>query len=201
MCSRFLRRLLFALFLLWCIPTLTAQSSNPTSTKLDPITQQAQPLWLTLESLVSTLPQELDSFMASLQTQTDSLQANMTSLQATNGQLQISNSSLTQANEQLQASLQASQALAETSGQKLARLQTDLNVSTAYTIQVAVDLKAAQDDARALAFGKSLSEYIAFAGAGAAAGAIASKGNLADTAIGAGAGFLLKAALALTHIL
>jgi hypothetical protein len=48
---------------------LGAQTSSSSSVMLDPLTRQAQPLWLTLESLVSTLPQELDSFTASLQTQ------------------------------------------------------------------------------------------------------------------------------------
>jgi hypothetical protein len=88
----------------------------------------------------------------------------------------------------------------ETSAQKLVRLQKDLDISIAYTTQVEVDLKAAQDSANALIFRKSLSEYLAFAGVGAAGGAVVSKGNLVDTAIGAGAGVALKAFLALTHL-
>jgi chromosome segregation ATPase len=128
-----------------------AQSSIQTSLKLDPITMQAQPLWLTLESLVATLPQELDSFMANLQSQTDLLQANMINLQETNSQLQINNLSSTQANEQLQASLQASQVLVETSGQKLAQLQTDLDTSRLSISLVEADLAKAQGDAKAIA--------------------------------------------------
>ena len=62
------------------------------------------------------------------------------------------------------------------------------------------DLKAAQSDARALTFGKALSEYIAFAGVGAAGGAVASKGNLIYTAGGAVVGITLKAILAMTHL-
>lgn len=189
----FLRRLLFALFLLWCIPTLTAQSSSPTSTKLDPITQASQSLWASLLDITQSLPQNFNSF-------TDSLTSQVSKLQDSNTQLANSNKSLMQQNEDLTASVQLSQAQAAISENKSKQLQMDLNVSTAYTIQVEVDLKAAQDDARALAFQKSLTEYVAFAAVGAGAGAVVSKGNLVDAAIGAGAGLLLKAALALTHI-
>ncbi len=79
-------------------------------------------------------------------------------------------------------------------------MQTALNDSTSYITREDLDLKAVQKDAAALTFGKTLSEYVAFFGVGAAAGAVASKGNLVDAGIGAAAGLALKALLALTHL-
>jgi hypothetical protein len=189
----FLRRSLFALFLLCFIPTLTAQSSNLTSPKQAAILSLSEPLWQQLLATTQALPQQMDDFMTSLQAQ-------VLSLQDSNSALQTSNQSLTQQDAILQASLQASQAEEATLRSKLAQLQTDLNASTLSITQAGVDLAAAQKDARALAFGKSLSEYIAFASVGAAGGAVASKGNLVDAGIGAAAGVAMKALLALTHL-
>jgi len=184
--SRYLRRFLFALFVLWCIPTLTAQSSSP-------ILPGSEPIWQSLNQFALTLPNNYDSFMASLTGQINSLQASNQSLQDSNDSLQTSNKSLTLRNEDLQNSLQISQQAVVTSENKSALLQKALDDSTKSITRV-------EADARALTFGKSLAEYIAFAGVGAAGGAVASKGNLVDTAIGAAAGVALKAFLALTHL-
>jgi hypothetical protein len=56
----------------------------------------------------------------------------------------------------LQSSLAISQAVVETSGKKLELLQTDLNVSTAYTTQVDLDIAQAQKHARELEFQNGL---------------------------------------------
>ena len=138
-----------ALLLLSSSAALQGQSSTPTSSKLDPITQQAQPLWQSLNEIASSLPQTYDSFMASLTLQ-------ISSLQDSNGQLDSSNKSLTLQNAALLDSLQQSQARAAMFESKSLLLQKDLGISIAYTTQVDLDIAKAQADARALEFQNGL---------------------------------------------
>jgi hypothetical protein len=164
----------------------TLQSSTQVSTL-------SEPLWQALLPIALQLPNSFDLWRSTTQQQVQAQLANNEQLASSNLSLQTSNSSLMQENADLRTSLSASQTAEATSESKLEALQKDLSDSTTSTTQ-------AQKSAQSLEFSRSLSQYIAFAAVGAAGGAVAGKGNLVDTAVGAGAGFVVKLFLSITHL-
>ena len=123
--------------------TAQAKSSTPTSSPQPIPSSLSEPLWQTLLPLITGLPASFKAYQDNLTAQIGNLQSTMLSLQSSNSQLQQDNASL-------QESLEASQVAAETSQKQSQQLQTDLDASGAFTIQVQQDLRKAQSDAQGL---------------------------------------------------
>jgi hypothetical protein len=109
------------------------------------------------------------------------------------------------------ASMSGFSNLLDLQGQTLADLMKDLletsnllgDSKQAFTQQQLLQQRsqAADDKVQSdLEFKSAAYQYIAFAGVGAAGGAVASKGNLIDAGIGAAAGVAMKLVLAFIHI-